>query len=47
LIFGLAQDERAEEVFIRWPAGGEDRVEDVPAGSYHLIVERPRSPSKE
>jgi hypothetical protein len=46
LIFGLARSERAQEVLIRWPAGGEDRIENVPAGSYHLIVER-RSPSKE
>jgi hypothetical protein len=46
LLFGLGERERAEEIRIRWPSGTEERLEDVPAGRYHLIVERPR-PSKE
>ncbi|MGH9323139.1 MAG: ASPIC/UnbV domain-containing protein, partial [Vicinamibacteria bacterium] len=46
LLFGLGGRERADEIRIRWPSGIEERLASVPAGRYHLIVER-QSPSKE
>jgi hypothetical protein len=46
LLFGLGPRGSADEVRVRWPSGIEERLENLAAGRYHLIVERP-SPSKE
>jgi hypothetical protein len=44
LLFGLGSLAEAVAIRIRWPSGSEQIVEDLRAGSYHLIVE-PRTPS--
>ncbi len=46
LLFGLGERTNVDEIRIRWPDGIEERLVNVPAGGYRLIVES-RSPSKE
>jgi hypothetical protein len=47
LLFGLGAREGADEVWIRWPSGIEERFSNPAVGRYHLIVERPHSLSRE
>ena len=43
--FGLGSASRAEALSVRWPGGREQRIEDVPVGSFVRVFEDPaRSP---
>jgi hypothetical protein len=39
LTFGLAHNEKADTIEIRWPSGQLDRLSNVPAGSTITVTE--------